>query len=132
MGHPQSVWVARGSTGGTLVARVARSERMMGVVFGRVHHCKRSGFAHTARIFFLSAALCLSALSAFKWLTSKLNAEFAEAQRAAKYLFSPYLQVLAVGRKRACPFRVPLALPVFVLRRGHSDSTLAGRRASRA
>jgi len=24
-----------------------------------------------------------------------------------------------------CPFRVPLALPVFVTRRGHSDSALA-------
>ena len=39
------------------------------------------------RAFFL---LCVSALSAFRWLTSKLNAEFAEAQRAAEYLFSPY------------------------------------------
>ena len=40
--------------------------------------------------FFFSAVLCVSALSAFRSLTSKLNAEFAEAQRAAEYLFSPY------------------------------------------
>ena len=54
------------------------------------------------RIFFLSAALCVSALSAFRWLTSKLNAEFAEAQRAAEYLFSTYLDSLVADSPKEC------------------------------
>ena len=66
-------------------------------LFGSAHSAIRTltiqstlPFAHKSRNFFLSAALCVSALSAFNFDVNHLNAEFAEAQRAAEYVFSPY------------------------------------------
>ena len=62
--------------------------------------CKQSKFAHGARISFLSAALCVSALSAFDGWRLKLNAEFAEAQRAAEDLFTQFRNPLVADKRR--------------------------------